>query len=116
MKNDAKPYSWGTTLAVGLGTAVVFALLSFFFLYLQAHNTSHRLAGEVIAIGDDGLNIRNARGVITVMTLQPDARLRGVDDLAEINPGQHVMTRGDFADDGTFLVDGLRIIRGPDIP
>ncbi|MBV2361511.1 hypothetical protein KUH32_17240 [Thalassococcus sp. CAU 1522] len=116
MSEDAKPYSLGRTIAVGLGIAAAFALLSLFFLYMQAQNAYHRLAGEVVAVAGDSLDIRNARGAITVLTVQPQTELRGVADIALLEIGQHVMTRGSFADDGTFVVDRLRVIRGPDRP
>ncbi|WP_371156967.1 hypothetical protein [Jannaschia sp. 2305UL9-9] len=116
MKEGGKPYSLGRTLVLGLGTAVVFALLPLFFFYMQAQNANHRLVGEVVAVGSDSLDIRNARGTITELIFQPDAELRGIADIARLEIGQHVMTRGSFAEDGTFVADRLRVIRGPEHP
>ena len=114
MSKDAKPYALGRTIAVGLGAAAACALLSLFFLFLQAQSAHHRLAGEVVVVANDSLDIRSALGTITVLTFQPEAEVRGVADIALLKVGQHVMIRGSFADDGTFLVDRLRVIRGPD--
>ena len=120
--NPAQPYSLRRTLAVGLGLAVGFALLSLFFLVLQAKGHDDRLAGEVIfvdaAAGQDQLILSNHRGEQTAVTLTRDAMFKGVEDLAEVSLGQHVMVRGTLDREGSetgrsFTATGLRIIEAP---
>lgn len=114
MTHKAKPYSLGRTIAVGLATAVAFAILSLFFLFLQAKGSQHRLAGEVVAVTSENVSVQNARGDITVLIIPLAAELRGMSSYQELEIGQHVMMRGSFLKDGTFEVDRMRILtEGP---
>ncbi len=108
MTRKTHPYSLGRTLLVGLATAVAFALLSLFFLYMQAQETQHRLAGEVVSVTTDSARIQDAHGEITVLVVSADAELRDIASFREMEIGQHVMMRGSFVDDGTFAVDRMR--------
>lgn len=110
MTRKAKPYSLGHTIAVGVVTAAAFALLSLFFLYMQAQGSQHRLAGEVISVTSQSVTLRNAREVETVLVFSADVELRGVSSYEELDIGQHVMMRGSFRDDGTFEVERLRAL------
>lgn len=110
MKTPAKPFHLGKTVAVGLALAMAFALLSLFFLVVQVRNSQHRLAGEVISVVNDRITIQNARGNKTVLIVPPDAKLHGVTSLTALVLGQHVMTKGTFADE-VFEVDRLRVLR-----
>lgn len=110
MTPKAKPYSLGRTIVFGLATAIAFALLSLFFLYMQAQGTHHRLAGEVVAVTDESVSVQNARGGITILIMSADAELRGMTSIEELELGQHVMMRGNFLDDDTFEVDRMRIL------
>lgn len=114
MTNRAKPFSLRRSLVFGIAAAVGFSLLSVFFFYLQAQNTQHRLAGEVIGIEGDVLTIRNARDVETALSVLPDARIRGIPEINAVLVGQHVMARGSYTEDGIFEADGLRLIRDRD--
>ena len=111
MSTSAKPYPLGKAIAVGLALAVGFLLLSLGFLFLQARSTQVRLAGEVIAVADDSITIRSARGNETVLILNPDAKLRGLASVAAIADGQHIMIRGNFTETNVFEVDGLRVVK-----
>ncbi|SFR04952.1 hypothetical protein [Poseidonocella sedimentorum] len=114
MSPKAKPYSLGRTIAVGLAIAASFAILSLFFLYLQARGNLQRLAGEVVAVSQVGVSVQNARGDITAVTVPLDAELHGMASFRELEPGQHVMIRGRILDDGTFEVDRMRTLtEGP---
>lgn len=113
MDHKAKPYSLGRTIAVGLGVATGFALLSFFFFVLQAKNSQDHIAGMVVAVAPDSVDIRNARGAETMVIVTPDVDLRGVASLDGLAPGQHVMARGQFDEAGVFVAIGLRLIRAP---
>jgi len=108
-----KPYAPGKIFAVGLAVAVLFSLLSLFFLFLQANNVHNRQSGEVISLSANKISIRNARGKVTELSFASDIKLRGVTSLSELAPGIHIMTRGEFTDSGTFEVDRLRIIKEP---
>ena len=112
MTKNAKPYSLGRAIAFGLAVATAFALLSLFFLFMQARNTHHRLAGEVVTVAEDTVSIRNARGALTVLTIPKDAELRGVASVESLAVGQHLMARGSFTDVGTFEVERLRVLKG----
>ena len=52
MTQRHKPYSTRSILVVGLIMAIGFSALSLLFLYMQARNTQHRVAGEVISISE----------------------------------------------------------------
>ncbi|MEN8896770.1 MAG: hypothetical protein ABF248_11890 [Yoonia sp.] len=110
MTPKAKPYSLGWTITVGLITAIAFAMLSLFFLYMQAQDTYHRLTGEVISVHSETVSVQNARGDVIVLVIPAEAGLRGMSAVQELEVGQHVMTRGSFLDDGTFEVDRLRTL------
>lgn len=113
MSRKAKPYSVKQTIIVGLVVATGFALLSLMFLYMQAQNSAHRIAGKVIAISEGQLEIQNARGDVTVLNVAPDAELHGMTSLEALNVGQHIMSRGSFTEDREFEVDRMRVIRSP---
>lgn len=108
MTPKAKPYSLGWTIIFGLAAAIAFALLSLFFLYMQAIGTHHRLAGEVVAVTNENLSVQDAHGNITILVISTDAELRGMVLVEELDIGQHVMMRGSFLEDGTFEVDRMR--------
>lgn len=111
MKTPAKPYSLRRTIAIGLAAAIAFAAVSLFFLFLQAQGTHHRLAGEVVSVELERVHIRNARDVDTVLVVPPDAELHGIPSVEMLVPGEHVMTRGRFLEDGSFEVDRLRVLK-----
>lgn len=106
----AKPYSLGWTMTVGLAVAISFAVLSLFFLYMQAQGTHHRISGEVIAITPDSVTVKNAHGDITLLVISSDAELRGMTSHQELDIGQHIMMRGQFLDGATFEVDRMRVL------
>jgi hypothetical protein len=114
MSKSTKPFSLGRTIVVGLAVATAFSLLSLFFLFMQARGADHRLTGEVVAVESDTLTIQNGRGEVTLLVVLPDIELRGVDSVEELVPGQHIMTRGNFTEDGTFEAEGLRVLKGFD--
>lgn len=112
MKRKVRPYSRRHALAIGLLTATAFALLSLFLLYAQVRGAHQRLAGEVVQVEDDHLTIRNARGIVTRLTISDDVELRGVTSADSVRVGQHLMTRGHFRDDGTFEVERMKVFDG----
>lgn len=114
MDKPAKPYPLGKAIAVGLALAVVFFLLSIFFIFMQARSAQTRLAGEVVAVAADSVTIRSARGSDTTAMFVPDPKLHGVTSVAAIVEGQHIMIRGKFTETGVFEADGLRVIRAAD--
>jgi len=109
MKRPAKPYHLGKTLAVGLALAVAFSMLSLFLLFIQARNSEVHLVGEVISSTEDTLTIQNAHGEHTVLKVPEDAKLYGVESLAAIVEGEHIMTKGDFVGE-IFEVERLRML------
>ncbi|MFP7569925.1 hypothetical protein [Marivita sp. S2033] len=111
MKRPVKPYSLKATVAIGLLVATAFTLLSLFFLFLQAQGTYDRLTGEIVELVGNRLELQNARGAVTVMTIPPHTEVHGLKTDEALVEGQHIMTRGRFADDGTFVVDRLRVLR-----
>jgi hypothetical protein len=113
MNMKAKPYSNRRVIVVGVLLATGFALLSLFFLFLQASEHHDRLAGRIIDVRSDAITIQDGRGYVTELVIAPDLDIRGVKDGELPQIGQHVMVRGDFEPDGTFDVDGMRIIEGP---
>ncbi|MEO1537279.1 MAG: hypothetical protein AAFR73_06070 [Pseudomonadota bacterium] len=110
MTPKAKPYSLGRTIAIGLATAIAFAALSLFFLFMQAKDNQHRLAGEVVAVSGETASVQNAHGDVTVLIISADGRLRGMSSFQDLDIGQHVMMRGSFLEDSTFEVDRMRIL------
>lgn len=111
MTQRHKPYSTRSILVVGLIMAIGFSALSLLFLYMQARNTQHRVAGEVISISEGQIVISGARGRETVLIVAPDVPVRGVPSVSAIVVGQHIMTRGDFIEPGVFEVDGVRLLK-----
>ena len=110
MAQLAKPHSLRRALALGLALALGFSALSVGFLVLQARQHDHRIAGEVIAVEAGRITIRSGRGRETVLIVPPELPVRGVSSVAGIAIGQHVMSRGSFAEKGMFEVERLRVL------
>lgn len=110
MTKLAKPFSIKLVIAVGLSIVLAFALLSFFFLFVQARSGTDRIVGEVVTVEAHYITIIDARGRTTTLIVPADAHLRGVDAISDLFLGQLIMTRGAFVDDAVFQVEGLRIV------
>ncbi len=110
MKTRAKPYHLGKTLALGLVAAIAFALLSLFFLFVQARSGDHRIAGKVMSVAESTITIQNAHGKTTVLIVPEDAQLHGVATLDALTLEHHIMSKGSFVDE-TFIVDRLRVLK-----
>ncbi|MGH1577801.1 hypothetical protein [Planktotalea sp.] len=110
MKPPIKPFHLGKILIAALLTALAFALLSLFLLFVQARNAQHHLAGEVISVEGTSITIQNARGKKTVLVVPSQATLHGVDAISGLVLGQHIMSKGMFIDE-VFEVDRLRVVR-----
>ena len=110
MTKRAKPYSIRMIIALGVGAAVCFSLLSFWFMVVQAKRAGHRIVGDVVAVEGQSITIANVRGQATTFIVQEDARLFGIDELSDLVLGQRLMIRGRPNEDAAFVVEGLRVL------
>lgn len=110
-QNVPRRYHLPKLLLVIGGVLVVATFLSFFILFMQARQQEHFVSGQVTTVGTSTVTITSARGEQTIITITPHTFFLQGGGIADLQPGQEIMSRGNFTAKERFVADGIRLLR-----
>jgi len=90
-------------------TAVIFTLLSFGSLWLQAKKHAGNISGQIISVTEQEIVLENKHGSETTLIISEDTRIRGEHE--ELEPGMFIHSFGERNEDGEFISEGIRVLQ-----